>query len=286
VALHCASISAQTPPPAFEVAVIKPALPLAEAIPLLKEGKMKIGVRIDKARVDMGFVTLTDLIVEAWKVKPHQISGPNWLSKERFDIQAKLPDGASADQIPQMLQTLLAERFGMKTHPERRTLAAWALVVDKNGPKLKPATLPLDPEPARGLTTMTPSAGGAITASGGPNGQIRMAITPNGAQIAMLQARISAFADMLTTILGKPVVDRTGLNGYYEITLDLTTEDVQNVARALGAGGPTAAAVAPADAGGSSMFHAVEQLGLRLDSRREPIGTLVIDTVKKLPTAN
>jgi uncharacterized protein (TIGR03435 family) len=102
----------------------------------------------------------------------------------------------------------------------------------------------------------------------------------------MLHTKISALADMLTTILGKPVIDRTTLTGNYEITLDLAREDVRNVARAVGAGGPAPAAVAPADAGGSSMFHAVEQLGLRLDSRREQIRTLVIDTVKKLPTAN
>jgi uncharacterized protein (TIGR03435 family) len=64
---------------------------MADAIPLLRAGKLKVGMSIDKARVDMGFVTITDLIVEAYKVKLHQISGPNWLSMERFDIQAKLP---------------------------------------------------------------------------------------------------------------------------------------------------------------------------------------------------
>jgi uncharacterized protein (TIGR03435 family) len=259
---------------------------MAEAMPLLRDGKMKIGIRIDKARVDMGFVTLADLIVEAWTLKPHQVSGPDWLSKERFDIQAKLPDGAAPDQIPQMLRMLLAERFGMKTHMETRTVPAWALIVGKNGPKLKPSTLPLDPEQATDLTTMRPSPGGTVTASGGRKGSIRMTMTADGAQIVMLQTKISALADMLTTILGKPVIDRTALTGNYEITLDLAREDVQTVARAVGAGGPAVAAAPPAEAGGGSMFHTVEQLGLRLDSRREEIPTLVIDTVNKLPTAN
>lgn len=148
--------------------MIKPSLPMAEAIPLLKEGSLKAGMNIDKARVDMGFVTLTDLIVEAYTVKSHQISGPDWLSMERFDIQAKLPDGAAEDQVPQMLRTMLAERFGIKTHTESRTLSAYALIVGKNGAKLQPSTFPHDPEPAKGLATLTPSGGGTVTSSAGP----------------------------------------------------------------------------------------------------------------------
>jgi len=288
VALLSSAAAAQTPAatPTFEVAVIKPSLPMAEAIPLLREGKLKAGVSIDRARVDMGFVTLTDLIVAAWKIKPHQISGPDWLSMQRFDIQARLPDGAVEDQLPQMLQGMLADRFGLKTHTESRVLSAFALVVGKNGAKLPPSTLPPDPEPARGLTTLTPSAGGTLTASAGPGGPTRMTMGPNGLQLVMLKAKISALADMLTSILGKPVVDRTGLTGDYQITLDIPQSDVANVARALGMGGPATTIGAPIDPGGGSMFQAVEQFGLRLDSRKEPIETLVIDHMERLPTAN
>jgi uncharacterized protein (TIGR03435 family) len=276
---------AQTPP-AFEVAVIKRSLPMAEAIPLLMQGKLKAGMNIDKARVDMGFVTLTDLIVRAYTLKPNQISGPDWLSMERFDIQAKLPDGAAEEQVPEMLRTLLADRFGMKIHTESRTLSVYALIVGKNGAKLQPSTLPPDPEPAKGLTTLTPSAGGAVTASAGPVGPTRMTMGPNGVQMVMLKAKISALADVLTSILGKPVVDRTGLTGYYQIPLDIPQADVQNVARALGMGGPAANLGAATDPGGSSLFQAVEQFGLKLDSRKEQIETLVVDHIEKLPTAN
>jgi uncharacterized protein (TIGR03435 family) len=288
VALLSSAAAAQTPAatPTFEVAVIKPSLPMAEAIPLLREGKLKAGVSIDRARVDMGFVTLTDLIVAAWKIKPHQISGPDWLSMQRFDIQARLPDGAVEDQLPQMLQGMLADRFGLKTHTESRVLSAFALVVGKNGAKLPPSTLPPDPEPARGLTTLTPSAGGTLTASAGPGGPTRMTMGPNGLQLVMLKAKISALADMLTSILGKPVVDRTGLTGDYQITLDIPQSDVANVARALGMGGPATTIGAPIDPGGGSMFQAVEQFGLRLDSRKEQIETLVIDHMERLPTPN
>jgi uncharacterized protein (TIGR03435 family) len=289
--IECAATLALLSPaaaqsPTFEVAVIKPSLPMAQTIPLLREGKLKAGMSIDKARVDMGFVTITDLIVEAYKVKPPQISGPDWLSMERFDIQAKLPDGASEDQVSQMVRAMLAERFGMKTHTESRERSAYALVVGKNGARLPPSTLPPDPEPAKGLTTLTPSAGGTVTSSGGPAGPTRMTMGPNGIQIVMLKAQISGLADLLSSILGKLVVDRTGLTGYYQIALDIPQEDVQNVARALGMGGQAAAIGVPTDPGGSSMFQAIEKFGLRLDSGKEQIETLIVDRIEKLPTPN
>lgn len=115
-----------------------------------------------------------------------------------------------------------------------------------------------------------------------------MTMGANGIQMVMLKANISAFADMLTSILGKPVVDRTGLTGYYQIALNIPREDVQNVARTLGIGGPAGFQTigAPTDPGGSSMFRAIEQFGLKLDSRKEQIETLIIDHIEKLPTAN
>ena len=113
-----------------------------------------------------------------------------------------------------------------------------------------------------------------------------MTMGPNGAQLVMLKTKISALADLLTSILGKPVVDRTGLNDYYQISLDIPREDMQNVARALGMGGAAAATGVPTDPGGSSMFQAVGKFGLRLESRKEQIETLVVDRIEKLPTAN
>ena len=181
-------VAARAQRPAFELAVIKPAPSMAEALPLLQQGKLKAGISIDKARVDLAFVTLNDLIVEAFKIKPHQIAGPDWLSMERFDIQAKLPDGAARDQIPQMLGNMLSDRFGLRTHIEVRTLSAYTLIVGKNGPKLQPSVLPPDPEP-QGLATLTPSAGGKITSTGGPAGPTQITMGPNGVQLVMLRRR-------------------------------------------------------------------------------------------------
>jgi uncharacterized protein (TIGR03435 family) len=277
---------AQTAPPAFEVAVIRPSMPMAEAMPLLMQGRLKVGISIDKALVDMRFVTLTDLIVKAYNVKPHQIAGPDWLLMERFDIQAKLPEGGTEGQTPQMLQTMLADRFGLRTHTESRAESAYSLIVGKSGAKLEPSSVKSDAEPPNGLATMTPAAGGKLTSAGGPAGPVQMTMGPDGIRLVMLKTKVSGFADLLTSILGKPVIDRTGLSGDYQISLDLPQSDVQNVARALGMGGPGGAAGSAADPAGSSMFQAVEQLGLRLDARKEQIEKLIIDHIEKQPTGN
>src|SRR5579871_4621693 len=105
------ALVAQSPSaaPAFEVASIKPSPPLDPS--KLIAGTMHIGVSIDSARVDIGSTSLADLIRIAYRVKPYQVSGPDWMKAQRFDIMAKIPDGVSKDMVPEMLQGLLADRF-------------------------------------------------------------------------------------------------------------------------------------------------------------------------------
>src|SRR5689334_5388474 len=104
--LLCAAVvlRAQTPAvaPAFEVAAVKPAPPLDPA--KIMTGKMHIGVTINAGRVDIGNLSLADLIRIAYKLKAYQLVGPDWMGAQRFDIQAKLPEGATKDQMPEMLQ--------------------------------------------------------------------------------------------------------------------------------------------------------------------------------------
>src|SRR5215472_9985321 len=106
IMLTAAAAFGQTsaPAPAFEVASIKPAGPLNPMA--IKSGQMRIGMKIDKARVDIGSLSLADLIRIAYRVKPHQVSGPDWMSAERFNVQATIPEGSSPDQVPEMLQAL------------------------------------------------------------------------------------------------------------------------------------------------------------------------------------
>jgi hypothetical protein len=104
----------------------------------------------DPGRVRLENWALLDLIAAAYSVRATQVSGPAWLSDQIFDIEAKAPDGAPKEELNAMLQSLLEERFGLKVHRDTRTGQGFALVVGKNGPKLKPAEPP--PAPAQGLT--------------------------------------------------------------------------------------------------------------------------------------
>jgi uncharacterized protein (TIGR03435 family) len=82
--------------------------------------------------------TLSSLLMSAYGLRPQQIAGPDWLTTERYDIQARVPDGATAAQQLVMLQNLLAERFGLKHHREMRELPVYEIVVAKGEPKLQP----------------------------------------------------------------------------------------------------------------------------------------------------
>src|ERR1017187_7864415 len=111
--------------PIFEVASIKPATMPTPA--QLQAGKLHVGMNIDAARVDFGFLSLADLIPIAFRVKPYQVSGPNWMSAQRFDILAKMPEGATKEQVPDMLQALLVERFKLTFHRDNKEHSVYAL---------------------------------------------------------------------------------------------------------------------------------------------------------------
>ena len=132
--------------PKFEVASVK-ATPL-DLMKLAQDvaagGALpKMGPKVDGARAEYARMSLQELIVEAYKVKAYQITGPDWLggtSAQRFSIQAKLPEGADKDQAPQMLQALLADRFKLAVHRDSKERPVLALVVGKDGPKLTRST--------------------------------------------------------------------------------------------------------------------------------------------------
>ena len=122
--------------PAFEVATVKPAAPLdmQKMAADVQAGRTpRIGMHIEADRADYIYVPLKQLIALAYKVKPYQVSGPSWMDSTRFDIDAKLPDGASKDDVPAMLQNLLQERFKLAVHRDSSEHKVLALVVAKGG---------------------------------------------------------------------------------------------------------------------------------------------------------
>ncbi len=308
---------AQTPAPlAFEVASIKPAGaldPLAIA-----QGKVSVGMKVDGAICNIGSFSLRDLVRTAYEVKDYQISGLDSLgaamSAQRFNIQATLPEGATEKQVPQMLQTLLAERFNLVIHRETRDQPVYALMVAKGGPKLKDAepdpSAPADaaPEtpdaPKKGETVLgqganqvrisgNPTDGKGMVVKGGPMGQMHMTMADGKLHLEASKMTMASLADVATNFVGKPVVDMTELKGNYQVALDLSMDDIKNVARAAGLNMPGTpggnAGNAPVDASdpsGSSIFASVQQLGLKLEARKAPLPFIVIDHFEKTPTEN
>jgi uncharacterized protein (TIGR03435 family) len=305
ISLLLALVQASSPGPAFEVATVKTAQPPDPAA-ILAGQPPHVGINVQGTRVDIGFLSLAELIPAAYKVKSFQVSGPDWMKGERFDILAKMPDGSNKDQMPEMLQTLLAKRFQLKVHRETREEGVYALVVAKGGSNLKEADP--DPEtpgagdPSPGTLTL-PNGGGQVkidprggaTVVSPQTGTTRMSMTPDGhMRIEMRKVTMSAFAEMLNRFVDKPVMDMTDIKGNYQVALDLSMDNLMNMAQAAGlnvplpggrGGGPGAPAASD-PSGSSSIFASVQQLGLRLEPRKAPVEYIVVDHIEKTPTEN
>jgi uncharacterized protein (TIGR03435 family) len=317
------ALSAQTPaaPLTFEVATIKPAPPLDTT--KIAAGQMPhIGLNIDGAQVDIGWLTLQQMICYAYTIKPHQLEAPDWTKEQHWDILAKMPAGAKKEQVPEMVQALLAERFKLTIRKGSAEQSVYALTVAKSGLKLKesdpdpapaPATAAADGEKpeekplAKGEMVMgkgenqvriqqAPGGRGA-TVSNAKFGQMKMSMGENGSMIMEFsKLKMEDFTTMLSGMVGKPVVDETGLKGSYKVPIEMTMADMMRVAKASGMGGmmggPAPAAPSnanPADAASDptpSMFAAIQKLGLKLDSKKAPVDTVVVVHLEKTPTEN
>jgi len=313
------AVVAQTAVPAFEVATIKPSAPLDPAA--VRDGKAHTGTRFDAGRIDMGTVSLFRLICAAYRVKPYQVKGPDWMKTTMFDIQAKIPDGGTVEQIPEMMRELLVERFGLKTHRDSQVQPVYALVVAKGGPKMK-KSVPDSPPPAADVSKQIGEANADSMSMPTPQGDVRITRNGQGISLEMPGGEISgrirmtviggpggpprlhlessgsmkAFAEMLSVgVVDRPVVDMTGLPGTYELAVDLSEEDAINVARASmilgpGAGGGTTGRpsdiAGASDPSGTSITTSIQKLGLKLEPRKLPLGLLVVDHIEKTPTGN
>lgn len=200
--------------------------------------------------------------MKAYNVKRYQIVGPAWLDTEHYDIIAKPPAGAAKEQIPAMLQNLLEERFQMTVRRETRELPVYALTVGKNGPNLKKTDKPDD-----GISFST---GGHLEAR----------------TLASLALMLSSFTD-------RPVLDMTGIQGNFDITLDVSMDDLIGLRRLMSTAGAqpsgdvaSGSGPAPENAPQPSLFTAIQQLGLRLEPRKAPMEMIVIDKAEKIPTEN
>ena len=270
----------------FEAASIKP---FPEGTGISMSGCVGGPGSDSPGRIDCEYVSLKMLLMRAYKVRNHEIFGPGWLESTHFNILAKLPAGATREQIAAMFRNLLSERFKVALHHETRPMTTYSLVVAKNGPKLKeydPAAATLTHDGADD----SPPPGGKLPTGDDGFPILRRSVIASGPIIlyrqgrARLQAgntKIVKLADALSNQLDEVVTDDTRLSGSYDITLYWTPDATEPGGRAPG--GELQAAGTP-EAG---LFAAVEQqLGLKLVSKKIPRDILVIDRAEKTPTEN
>jgi uncharacterized protein (TIGR03435 family) len=236
---------------AFEVATIKPANPETRGQSILVgRGGSNLFTTTN--------TTLNDLITFAYGIHVRQIAGgPSWLESEKFDITAKpeAPGIPNVTQLTTMVKKLLAERFGLAFHSEKRELSAYVITVGKNGPKLSKN-----------------ETGGILPGFGGRG----------PGSVVIVNSTMTEFAGFLQgRILDRPVVDQTGLSGKFDFTLAWRPDLTQ-----LPPGANPPPQLPPEVEARPDLFTAIqEQAGLKLEPAKTPVEVYVIDKVQK-PSEN
>jgi uncharacterized protein (TIGR03435 family) len=205
-------------------------------------------IRPSKGQITMENVTLWKALGFAYGIgedKDYAITGPDWLKTERYDIVGKIPPETTFEQMRRMMQATLTDRFKLSLHRESKEMPVYALLVARDGLKIK------ETEPGRGGFSF---GRGHIEAKAGA---------------------ISAFADRLSQMLDRPVIDQTGIAGVFSFTLDWSPDlPMTNPDESSAAAGP-------------SIFTALQQqLGLKLEARRGPVDVLVIERGERVPVEN
>jgi len=253
----------------------------------------------DPGRITFPRATLSTLLARAYDVLPEQISGPAWLDDSStyvYRIDATLPPNTTREQSLLMLRNLLAERFHLRLHHETRTRPAYELVVAAGGPKLKEWT-PLTNAPA-GKGKPTVDGNGFLRLP--PGAPVGFIMGPGSIRMSYRQTMAMFCHGLGTDIniskgvpLGSPqprVIDKTGLTGIYEFTLEFAGS-IRSLGENLSApadGEPGAPLASDPDQAAPDIFAAIEkQLGLKLVKVRDaPVDILVVDSADKVPTEN
>ncbi len=296
--LNAPALTAQTVTPAFEVATIKPVSVQAggggtgrgagTGCPLV--------FRIGRARVDIECATLPVLVGYAFGLSPDRIAGPGWMKgpgTDRFQITATLPRGASESQVPEMVQALLKERFGLAAHRGTSAREVYALVVTKGGLKAVRAA---------GAAGVAEEAQDAIVPYG--DVQTRQAASANGGATTLISnprmgtvreiggldrptrweapgTTLAGLADLLDKVMpvSTPVVDATSVRGRYSLVLEVAMNDLR-----AGEVPNPATDLEPAVL---RVFNdGLRKLGLRLERGKGQVPSLIVDRIERMPSPN
>ncbi len=246
LAFACSSVWAQSPT-AFEVASIHPSEP----------DQRTADYHTAPGEFSVHNATLRSCIEWAYDIKPIQLMGPSWIGDERFDINARAEDrSADDDKLRPMVQKLLADRFGLKVHHEQKEQPIYSLTVAKSGPKFH-ATGTKD-----GSKFLESTADGPSSFSEDKTGAMAQHVT------------IDQISEKISQLLDRMIVNKTGLQGRYDLRIDLTPY-------------MNTESDGPRSDIRSVLFEGFnDQLGLKLEPGKEIIDFVVIDSINKAPTEN
>jgi uncharacterized protein (TIGR03435 family) len=228
--------------PAFDAATVR-------VNPSHENGRQTVG----PAGITYRSVTLLDCVAAAYGVREYQVVGPDWLLTERYDVMGKATGPSTREELMAMLRRLLAERFRLRSHEETKELPVYKMVARKTNPRLRDAT-----------------AGATENSSAFEQGALQFRNMTMGALAEYLGRMRST---------GRPVIDRTGLAGHYDFTVQLfeaTDMSIADMKRAMAEASD-----------GSAVLAAVQaQLGLKLENDRAPYRMVVVDHAEKAPVEN
>lgn len=285
VLLICVPVFAQSsaPKPEFEVASINPSGEIVAGSPR----QVNIGIRLDGAQFHSTSFSLKDYVRIAWRVKDYQVEGPDFISSQRFDISAKIPAGASRDTVPDMLQSLLEQRFGLKFHREKKEFPVYGLVViHKERLKESPPDAS-DADAAKAPVDVSATGGrGGVNVNYGHGSYVSFADNKFDAR----KLSMPVLAEWLGRFLDRLVVDMTNLSGVYDYTLEITPEDYRAMlirsALTAGVALPPEAMRLLEGATDDSLYSALQSYGLKIEPRKAPLDVIVVDHIDRAPTAN
>jgi uncharacterized protein (TIGR03435 family) len=285
-------------------------------------GRCPVGATIGAGRAEYLYLDLKTLMTYAYGVKPYQITGPDWMATTRFDILAKMPEGSTKEDAPKMLQSLLEERFKLTTHRASAEHPVLALVVGKNGPKLKASaekpvpideSAPLNPGemkmdgPDGPVRAKIDLSTGSSVVDMGLKGKMSYKLNPatQSMHLDFSMTTMAGFADMMTQLMTqlrggtgtRQIVDMTGIQGNYDSSLEISLAEIMAMAKSAGVnipvgapGGAAAAGNVPIASdptgGDSSVADAVQSMGLKLEPRKAVVDQVIVDHVEKTPTEN
>src|ERR1039457_2503231 len=228
--------TADSPAPAFDVASVKASQP-GQPGPGGGRGR-RDNIQVSPGTVTMRNVSLKSSIRWAWHVSEFQVSGPDWLDSERYEITGKAPGAATEEQLRLMMQTLLRERFKLALHRQTKELSAYVLLVGKNGPKVQETktegeasidinqrqlSVNVQRAPMSQLIDMMSNLlqigkNGPKVQETKTEGEASIDINQRQLSVNVQRAPMSQLIDMMSNLLRAPVIDMTGLTGRYDLT--------------------------------------------------------------------